>query len=170
MGEITQMPVEDAAALLALALTPGIGQHSVRLALETAGRLHLPPSAFLVLPLRRLVAALALALIGTQAGAVEVRFVPVADGVFAHVGDKGARTAENEGLNANIGLVVGGPRLTHRGLPQSDFAFSNPRIPKNAPSMWLLLPMDFCFVGLFTEASYAPTMTSRGFTTETQRT
>ncbi len=71
---------------------------------------------------------------------------------------------------ANIGLVVGGPRLTHRGLPQSDFAFSNPRIPKNAPSMWLLLPMDFCFVGLFTEASYAPTMTSRGFTTETQRT
>jgi len=58
MGEITQTPVEDAAALLALALTPGIGQHSVRLALETAGRLHLPPYAFLVLPLRRLVAAL----------------------------------------------------------------------------------------------------------------
>ena len=55
---------------------------------------------------RRLVAALALALIGTQAGAVEVRFVPVADGVFAHVGDKGARSVANEGLNANIGLVV----------------------------------------------------------------
>ena len=40
------------------------------------------------------------------AAAVEVRFVPVADGVFAHVGDTGARSSENEGLNANIGLVV----------------------------------------------------------------
>ena len=38
--------------------------------------------------------------------AVEVRFVPVAEGVYAHVGDKGPRTAENEGLNANIGLVL----------------------------------------------------------------
>ncbi|HSQ72717.1 MAG TPA: MBL fold metallo-hydrolase [Rubrivivax sp.] len=38
--------------------------------------------------------------------AVEVRFQRVADGVYAHIGDKGARTAENEGLNANIGLVV----------------------------------------------------------------
>jgi len=38
--------------------------------------------------------------------AVEVRFERVADGVYAHIGDKGARTLENEGLNANIGLVV----------------------------------------------------------------
>jgi glyoxylase-like metal-dependent hydrolase (beta-lactamase superfamily II) len=38
--------------------------------------------------------------------AVEVRFLPVAEGVYAHIGDKGPRTAENEGLNANIGLVV----------------------------------------------------------------
>ena len=43
--------------------------------------------------------------VGT-AEAVEVRFRRVADGVYAHVGDKGARTVENEGLNANIGLVV----------------------------------------------------------------
>ena len=40
------------------------------------------------------------------AAAVEVRFSPVAEGVYAHVGDTGARTAETEGLNANIGLVV----------------------------------------------------------------
>ena len=40
------------------------------------------------------------------AQAVEVRFQRVADGVYAHIGDKGARTVENEGLNANIGLVV----------------------------------------------------------------
>jgi len=40
------------------------------------------------------------------AQAVDVRFQPVAEGVYAHVGDKGARTIENEGLNANIGLVV----------------------------------------------------------------
>ena len=40
------------------------------------------------------------------AQAVEVRFQPVAAGVYAFIGDTGARTAENEGLNANIGLVV----------------------------------------------------------------
>lgn len=40
------------------------------------------------------------------AQAVEVDFRPVADGVYAHVGEKGARTYENEGLNANLGLVV----------------------------------------------------------------
>lgn len=40
------------------------------------------------------------------AGAVEVRFERVADNVYAHVGDIGARTIANEGLNANLGLVV----------------------------------------------------------------
>lgn len=40
------------------------------------------------------------------AHAVTVDFKAVADGVYAHVGDPGARTVENEGLNANIGLVV----------------------------------------------------------------
>lgn len=47
-----------------------------------------------------------LAWAAADAQAVEVRFQRVADGVYAHVGDTGARTAENEGLNANIGLVV----------------------------------------------------------------
>jgi glyoxylase-like metal-dependent hydrolase (beta-lactamase superfamily II) len=51
-------------------------------------------------------AALAWATLAAQA--VEVRFQRVADGVYAHVGDTGPRTAENEGLNANIGLVVTG--------------------------------------------------------------
>jgi glyoxylase-like metal-dependent hydrolase (beta-lactamase superfamily II) len=49
---------------------------------------------------------LALCLLPALAQAVTVDFKPVADGVYAHVGDTGARTAENEGLNANIGLVV----------------------------------------------------------------
>ena len=40
------------------------------------------------------------------AHAVQVDFRPVADGVYAFIGEKGARTAENEGLNANLGLVV----------------------------------------------------------------
>jgi len=40
------------------------------------------------------------------ARALEVRFEPVAPGVYAHIGDKGGRSVENEGLNANIGLVV----------------------------------------------------------------
>ena len=45
-------------------------------------------------------------LAGMSAAAVEVKFQSVAAGVFAHVGDKGARSYANEGLNANIGLVV----------------------------------------------------------------
>ena len=42
----------------------------------------------------------------TFAHAVEVKFEPVAPGVYAFVGEKGGRTHQNEGLNANIGLVV----------------------------------------------------------------
>ncbi len=38
--------------------------------------------------------------------AVEVRFEPVAEGVYAYVGELGPRTTTNEGLNANVGLVV----------------------------------------------------------------
>ena len=38
--------------------------------------------------------------------AVEIRFEPVAPGVYAFVGETGQRSFDNEGLNANIGLVV----------------------------------------------------------------
>lgn len=55
--------------------------------------------------LAAVLASLAVAL-PSAALAVEVRFQAVADGVYAHIGEKGARTAENEGLNANLGLVV----------------------------------------------------------------
>lgn len=54
----------------------------------------------------RLVLSAALAWASLAAQAVEVRFQRVADGVYAHVGDTGPRTVANEGLNANIGLVV----------------------------------------------------------------
>ena len=37
---------------------------------------------------------------------MEVKFQPVAPGVYAFIGEKAGRTYENEGLNANIGLVV----------------------------------------------------------------
>jgi len=47
-----------------------------------------------------------LALACSAALALELRFQQVAEGVYAHIGDTGARSAENEGLNANIGLVV----------------------------------------------------------------
>lgn len=40
------------------------------------------------------------------AAAVQVHFEPVAEGVYAFIGDMGARTKANEGLNANLGLVV----------------------------------------------------------------
>jgi glyoxylase-like metal-dependent hydrolase (beta-lactamase superfamily II) len=57
--------------------------------------------------LRRIAASAGTALLCiASAHALEVKFQPVADGVFAYVGDTGPRSAENEGLNANIGLVV----------------------------------------------------------------
>jgi glyoxylase-like metal-dependent hydrolase (beta-lactamase superfamily II) len=40
------------------------------------------------------------------AQAVEVRFERVTDQVYAFVGERGARSLANEGLNANLGLVV----------------------------------------------------------------
>jgi glyoxylase-like metal-dependent hydrolase (beta-lactamase superfamily II) len=46
------------------------------------------------------------AMLATGSHAVEVRFERVVDNVYAHVGDIGARSAANEGLNANLGLVV----------------------------------------------------------------
>lgn len=50
--------------------------------------------------------ALSLALLSSLVQAVTIDFRSVAEGVYVHVGDTGARTVENEGLNANIGLVV----------------------------------------------------------------
>jgi glyoxylase-like metal-dependent hydrolase (beta-lactamase superfamily II) len=55
--------------------------------------------------MRGLVAML-LALHATLACALEVRFERVADNVYAYVGDTGGRTVHNQGLNANLGLVV----------------------------------------------------------------
>lgn len=53
-----------------------------------------------------LLSALLLACATQLAHAVEVKFQPVAPGVYAFIGEKAGRTYENEGLNANIGLVV----------------------------------------------------------------
>jgi glyoxylase-like metal-dependent hydrolase (beta-lactamase superfamily II) len=41
-----------------------------------------------------------------QVQAVEIIFKPVAPDVYAYIGDIEGRTYENEGLNANIGLIV----------------------------------------------------------------
>jgi len=49
---------------------------------------------------------LAASLLVLPARAVEVAFKPVADGVYAFIGEIEGRTYDNEGLNANIGLVV----------------------------------------------------------------
>jgi glyoxylase-like metal-dependent hydrolase (beta-lactamase superfamily II) len=50
--------------------------------------------------------ATAILLLAASAHAVDVKFQPVADGVYAHIGDTGPRSLDNEGLNANVGLVV----------------------------------------------------------------
>lgn len=57
--------------------------------------------------LRKLFLLALIWLAGTHlAHAVDVMFQPVAPHVYAFIGEKGGRTYENEGLNANIGLVV----------------------------------------------------------------
>ena len=46
-------------------------------------------------------------MLGTSAAtAVEVRFERVTDNIYVYVGETGPRTHDNEGLNANIGLIV----------------------------------------------------------------
>ena len=40
------------------------------------------------------------------AQALDIRFERVAEDVYAYIGDKGPHSVDNEGLNANIGLVV----------------------------------------------------------------
>ena len=52
--------------------------------------------------------ALALAIAAPTDRRLEVRFQPVAPDVYAHIGDTGPRTESNEGLNANVGLIVTG--------------------------------------------------------------
>lgn len=65
----------------------------------------------------RLALSLAATLIALPAQAVDVVFKPVTDGVYAYVGDLEGRSYDNEGLNANIGLVVtpAGPVLIDAG-------------------------------------------------------
>lgn len=55
--------------------------------------------------------------LSTPAHAQDVGFERVADGVYAHIGDLGGRTTANQGLNANIGLVLtpGGAVLIDSG-------------------------------------------------------
>jgi glyoxylase-like metal-dependent hydrolase (beta-lactamase superfamily II) len=59
----------------------------------------------ILLPSARLLAWV-LALLPGLAQALTIEFRPVAEGVYAYVGDTGPRSAANQGLNANIGLVV----------------------------------------------------------------
>lgn len=54
----------------------------------------------------KLFAVLLAALLHSTSGAVEVRFEKVTEGVYAHIGELGGRTRENEAMNANIGLVT----------------------------------------------------------------
>ena len=56
--------------------------------------------------LRPMAAALLAGLMTLPGWAVEVVFQPVVEGVYAYIGDLEGRSYDNEGLNANIGLVV----------------------------------------------------------------
>ncbi|MDD2845785.1 MAG: MBL fold metallo-hydrolase, partial [Rhodoferax sp.] len=51
-------------------------------------------------------ALLASLLLALPAWAVEVAFKPVTEGVYAYVGETEGRTYDNEGLNANLGLII----------------------------------------------------------------
>ena len=67
--------------------------------------------------MRLLVAAAFVMAVAPSANAQGVRFEQVAEGVYAHIGELGARTVANQGLNANIGLVLtpGGAVLIDSG-------------------------------------------------------
>lgn len=54
----------------------------------------------------RLLFVVLIAGLAAASQAVEVRFTRVVDNVYAFVGETGARTYDNEGLNANLGLIV----------------------------------------------------------------
>ena len=56
--------------------------------------------------LRHLFLGLILMLATTAATALDVRFERVTDNIYVYVGETGPRTHDNEGLNANIGLIV----------------------------------------------------------------
>jgi glyoxylase-like metal-dependent hydrolase (beta-lactamase superfamily II) len=71
------------------------------------------PAALALGVSRKLLVAAAHRLLGLLAAAtslgcaaLDIRFEPVAPGVYAYVGDIGPRSVANEGVNANIGLVV----------------------------------------------------------------
>lgn len=53
-----------------------------------------------------LACAWVICLAALPARAVEVAFQPVAESVYAYIGDLEGRSYDNEGLNANIGLIV----------------------------------------------------------------
>ena len=56
--------------------------------------------------LRHLFLVLILMLATSAATALDVRFERVTDNIYVYVGETGPRTHDNEGLNANIGLIV----------------------------------------------------------------
>lgn len=76
------------------------------------------------------------------AHAVEVRFERVAEGIYAHVGELGARTYDNEGLNANIGLVVtpGGAVLIDSGATARSAAQIHAAVKRvtDQPVRWVI--------------------------------
>lgn len=76
------------------------------------------------------------------AHAVNVRFDRVADGVYAHIGELGGRTYDNEGLNANVGLVVtpGGAVLIDSGATARSAAQIHAAVKRvtDQPVRWVI--------------------------------
>jgi glyoxylase-like metal-dependent hydrolase (beta-lactamase superfamily II) len=76
------------------------------------------------------------------AHAVELQFERVADGVYAHIGELGGRTYDNEGLNANIGLVVtpGGAVLIDSGATARSAAEIHAAVKRvtDQPVRWVI--------------------------------
>lgn len=56
-------------------------------------------------PMKALI-ALVLTAASLTAAAGDIEFTPVAPSIYVFVGDTGPRSTANEGLNANLGLVV----------------------------------------------------------------
>ncbi len=90
----------------------------------------------------RFLALFLIGLLASPVSAAEVQFEKVTDGVYVHIGELGGRTQANEGLNANIGLVVtpGGAVLIDSGatfLSARDIAAAARRVT-DQPVRWVI--------------------------------
>lgn len=92
--------------------------------------------------MKRILTATLLTLHAVFAWALEVRFEPVAENVYAYIGDIAGRSVANQGLNANLGLVVtaNGALLIDSGATRQSAALIDAAVRRvtTQPVRWVI--------------------------------